>query len=60
MEFAPVGVPLLVFADQNAEPDAGAPAATLFAFLVQLGHLHLSRTLRLARSGCENRHCDRN
>jgi hypothetical protein len=60
MQFAPIGVALLVFADQNAEPDTGAPATALFAFLVELGHLYLSGTLRLARSGCENRHCDRN
>jgi len=60
MQFAPVDVALFVFADQDAEPDARAPAATLFAFLVELSHLYLSRTLRMARSGCDNRHRDRN
>jgi len=60
MQFAPVGVALPVFADQDAKPDARTPAATLFAFLVELSHLYLSRTLRMARSGCDNRHRDRN
>ena len=60
MQFAPIGVALLVLADHNAEPDARAPAATLFAALVQIGHLNLSRTLRLAGSRCDDRHCGRN